>query len=55
MERNEKKKYTQIDRFARKWYCDHARLNLLRHEKKAAKRKMRKHDKQIIKEGVDEK
>lgn len=30
-----------IDKFARKYYCQHARLNQLRSDKKQAKRKIR--------------
>lgn len=31
-----------MDKFARKFYCKHARLNQLRQDKKSAKRKSRR-------------
>ena len=37
MKNNLHKKRTFIDRFARKFYCQHARLNSLRSDKKLAK------------------
>ena len=40
--RNEKKKLTFEDKFARRFYCQHARLNSVRNDKKQATRKMRK-------------
>lgn len=39
---NSYRKIFGIDRFARKWYCQHARLNQLRSDKKWAKRKARR-------------
>lgn len=42
MKGNLHKKLTREDKFARRFYCDHARLNLLRSEKKQNKRKFRK-------------
>jgi len=40
-----------IDRFARRWYCDHARLNQLRADKKAAKKAARTERKKL--DGMD--
>lgn len=45
--RNEKKKATHEDKFARRYYCQHARLNQLRQDKKANNRKMRKINKKL--------
>lgn len=42
MKGNIHKKVTQEDKFARRYYCDGARLRQLRYEKKAQKRAMRK-------------
>lgn len=42
MKNNRYKKQYRIDRFARRYYCTHARLNQLRHDKKAAKRAVRR-------------
>ena len=36
------KKVTEEDKFGRKYYCDHARLNLIRFQKKRQKKQMRK-------------
>lgn len=47
--RNEKKKLTWEDKFRRKFYCQHARLNSIRGDKKRNKRKMRKINKEICK------
>lgn len=49
-----KKKLTYLDRFARKYYCEHARLNSVRSDKREAKRKMRRIDKKIISEVLEE-
>ena len=46
--RNEKKKLTFEDKFARHFYCPHARLNSIRNDKKQATRKMRRINKKII-------
>lgn len=51
--RNEKKKLTSIDEFARRFYCQHARLNSIRNDKKQAKRKMRRINKEICEKGLD--
>lgn len=45
MKNNNYKKLYSIDRFARKFYCNHARLNQLRLDKKRAKRKTRRNNK----------
>ena len=42
-----KKDYAE-DKFARKFYCDHARLNQLRADKKASKRKTRQNLKKLL-------
>lgn len=47
--RNEKKKLTWEDKFGRRFYCQHARLNSIREDKKRNKRKMRKINKEICK------
>lgn len=44
---NDHKKLFRIDRFARDWYCDHARLNQLREDKKRAKKAARKARKKV--------
>ena len=52
---NHKKEYKE-NKFARRFYCQHARLNQLREDKKRAKRKTRKNNKKIIKnfeKGID--
>ena len=43
MKGNSHKKRTFIDRFARNYYCQHARLNYLRADKKLATRQERRH------------
>ena len=48
-----KKKLTYLDRFARKYYCEHARLNSVRFDKREAKRKMRRIGKMIISEELE--
>lgn len=42
MKGNAHKKDYSEDKFARKFYCDHARLNQLRADKKASRRKTRR-------------
>ena len=49
---NDKKKLTYEDKFARKYYCQHARLNSIRNDKKQAKKKMRIINKKIIEKGL---
>ena len=47
MKGNSHKKRTFIDKFARKYYCQHARLNSLRSDKKLAKRQERRFNKKL--------
>ena len=47
---NHYRKLFYIDRFARRWYCQHARLNQLRREKRAAKRLARQTGKRELQE-----
>ena len=47
---NHYRKLFDIDRFARHWYCQHARLNQLRREKRAAKRLARQTGKRELQE-----
>ena len=51
--RNEKKKLTFEDKFARHFYGQHARLNSIRNDKKKATRKMRQINKKIIEKSLD--
>ena len=51
--RNEKKKLTFEDKFARHFYCPQARLNSIRNDKKQATRKMRRINKKIIEKSLD--
>ena len=46
--KNKEKDYKE-DKFARHFYCDHARLNQLREDKKRSKRKTRRKNKKIEK------
>lgn len=50
---NDYRKLFRIDRFARRWYCDHARLNQLRSDKREAKRKVRRHLKETVRKHGD--
>lgn len=50
MARNEHKKLTEEDKFARKYFGKHARLGTIRSERKRNKKKMRKYNKKLIKE-----
>lgn len=52
---NDYRKIFSIDRFARRWYCQHARLNQLRSDKREAKRKLRRQTKEMLRDvrGVD--
>lgn len=52
-EKNEKKKLTFEDKFARRFYCQHARLNSIRQDKKNCTRKMRKINKEICRKALD--
>ena len=49
---NEHKKIFRMDEFGRRFYCQHARLNLLRSEKKQAKKKARQAQKRLQREEV---
>ena len=51
--KNEKKKLTFEDKFARRFYCQHARLNSIRQDKKNCARKMRRINKKICQESLD--
>lgn len=48
------KKLTYEDKFARKYYCSHARLGTLRYEKKHQKKLMRRIYKKEISEGLED-
>ena len=52
--KNEKVKLTFEDNFARNFYCQHARLNSVRNDKKQATRKMRRINKKMCKKPLDE-
>jgi hypothetical protein len=41
------KKITNEDKFVRKYYCEHARLNSIRFDKKFNKRKLRRYLKDL--------
>lgn len=46
--RNEYKKTTFEDKFAREYYCSHARLNSVRRDKKEQHKSFRRNSKKII-------
>ena len=48
MKGNAYRKLYEIDRFARHWYCEHARLNQLRDDKRRAKRAVRRNAKEAL-------
>lgn len=52
--RNDKKKLTFEDKFARHFYCQHARLNSIRNDKKQNTKKMRKINKNLCKKELTE-
>ena len=52
MKGNSHKKDYAEDKFARHYYCKHARLNQLRADKKASKRKTRRKLNKIIKKDL---
>ena len=52
MKGNIHKKDYREDKFARNFYCDHARLNQLRADKKASKRKTRRKLNKIMKKDL---
>lgn len=51
--KNEKKKLTFEDKFARRFYCQHARLNSIRQDKKNCTHKMRQINKEICRKALD--
>ena len=53
MKNNSHKKRTFIDRFARKYYCQHARLNSLRADKRLATRQERRYSNNLCKMNWD--
>ena len=54
MKSNIHKKLTFEDKFARKYYCTHARLNSVRNDKKYNKRAIRRMNKRLCKENDDD-
>lgn len=52
MKSNWYRRLFQMDKFARRYYCDHARLNQLRSDKRQAKRKVRRTNKKITQEDM---
>ena len=53
MKSNSHKKRTFEDKFARHFYCDHARLNSIRSDKKQARKQERAYNKALCKEDND--
>lgn len=51
--KNEKKKLTFEDKFARHFYCQYARLNSVRQDKHDCTRKMRQINKEICCKALD--
>ena len=51
--KNEKKKLTFEDKFARHFYCQHARLNSIRQDKHDCTRKMLQINKEICRKALD--
>lgn len=51
--KNGKKKLTREDKFARKYYCQHARLNSIRNDKKQCTRKIRRINRRECKRGLN--
>ena len=49
MANNIHKKDYREDKFARRYFCDHARLNQVREDKKQSKRKTRRKNKKMEK------
>ena len=54
MKNNSHKKIFPEDKFARNFYCDHARLNQVRADKKASEKKIRTESKKIIRKAERE-
>ena len=50
---NEHKKDFREDKFARAYYCQHARLNQLREDKKQSRRKTRRKNKKLSQNPLD--
>lgn len=53
MKNNLHKKRTFIDKFARKYYCQHARLNCLRSDKRLAVRQERRYNNNLCRTSWD--
>lgn len=53
MKSNIHKKLTKEDKFARKYYCQHARLNSIRIDKKSQSKRNRKINKNLCKITID--
>ena len=53
MKRNTYKTHTFEDKFARKYYCDHARLNSIRSDKREQHRKFRRDFKRSLDKGLE--
>ena len=51
--KNEKKKLTFEDKFARHFYCQHARLGTIRQNKHDCTHKMRQINKEICRKALD--
>ena len=51
--RNDKKKMTFEDKFARHFYCQRARINSIRRDKKQCTKKFRKINKNLCKKSID--
>lgn len=54
MKRNSYKTNTFEDKFARKFYCEHARLNSIRNDKKEQHKKFRRDFKKSLDKYIDE-
>ena len=52
--KNEKKKLTFEDKFARHFYCQHARLGTIRQHKHDCTHKMRKINKEICRKALND-
>lgn len=55
MKNNAHKKDYREDKFARNYYCDHARLNQLRYDKKQSERQTRRKNKELCEKYLTEK
>ena len=55
MKNNAHKKDYREDKFARNFYCDHARLNQLRYDKKQSERKTRRKNKELCEKYLTDK